>query len=375
MKPIKLYFSITYLILLQTCLSPSIGQSLKPESEYKDFVILFDKNWKPLRIACTSGEIQWNKDSKETSLGASLSENGKPGLDISCDIIYVRRIHMTLEEARNYYLKHYTTLSTRLPIADYYYNPVKSDNNKDKSLCVPGDSHFIYHKLFNPNSSDLACQSWMQYSTYMAINSKGVDSLITQGYEVYLNMDGTPNYDIYKRNLGDYGFYSDFLRNNGKDDDIYFFNFTYKGHVYFRIINSYLHKACFVTDPFNHKKAIAIVVRNDGSVDYITGEFDDLIERYKSGNLPRILTNTQEFIDFFLQKYPYLYFWSIDKVMRDPATDLIKVSDFNNNAQTFASTISSVYFLPQRIWTTLIDEQNKSWIDSNSSLVYGDKFY
>ena len=371
MKKIKSTFALSFLLLLQVCQSPLIGQTLKPESSYKKFVILFDKNWKPLRIKCTSGEKVWFKDGEGYSL-AGLNGNDL-GIDITCDVFYVRSLEMTDEEANNYNNKNYTILTSRFPIKDYYMNPVKSDNNK--SLCVPGSSPFSYHKLFNPNSSNAACQSWMQNATYMSISSNGTDSLVTQGYKAYLNTDGTPNYDVYERNYGDYNLYSTcLLRNSGRDDDIYFFDFLYKKNTYAKIINGALYKACFITDPFNHKKAIAIVLRNDGSVDYITGEFEDLIQRYENGNLPRILTATQEFIDYFLAKYPNLIFWSIEKAMRDPAADLTRVSEFNNNAQTFASIMSSVYLRPQRIWSTLIDEQNKSWVNSNSSIVYTDLF-
>ena len=119
---------------------------------------------------------------------------------------------------------------------------------------------------------------------------------------------------------------------------------------------------------------MAVVVRNDGSVDYIVGEFDDLYKRYWDGNLPRIETNTTKFVKDYIAKYPYLLLWNIKKTTFNVKEETGKIGDAGSDVSFFAKLIEKAYLVEQGVWSTLIDKDH-TWLDPTSTLIGAEVFF
>ena len=345
-----------------------VAQTLIPESEYKKFMIQFDINWKVLRITCSDGSKIWNNNG---TMNQFYNINGN-GNDITCDVHFSRFIYMTTQEALDYTYKHKTTISTKNCAADLYLEPVKNENDNS---CHFIDLKQMYHAFFHRNNN-MDTQSFMQYVSYLAITQEGVDSIVTEGYLAFINKNGTPIKDEYNRHYKNFLLNSYCLQNSpGRSDDIYVFDSYYKDNLYMRVVNGSMRKACFIIDPYDSKKCMAVLLNYDGSADYIVGEFADLWNRWwKENNVPRVLTNTEGFIKSFLSKYSNLVLWSIQKPMKDPYNDLVRMEKFQNDAQLFASIIPDAYFKPEGLWSTLVETQGSTWINTNDDKYYSPDF-
>lgn len=377
-KSTKILFSIGILALAITF--SSYAQGLEPEKETSAFVLFFDADWRVLRIGSmdTTKKVfpAFNKDGtpNPNRLSAVYDFDEKYRFkSIKCYMRYQRMIALTQQEASDYVRYKRTSLGSRSSVRDYYLNYQKVDGSSD---CKEVITKVAYHPLFNKNTSkDLPLQSYMQKPTFMAISSNGKDSLVADGYSLLMNEDGKPEYDAYVRHYGNYQMISVcYAQDYGRQDDIYEFQFQYKNKEYIRIISSRMAKACFLIDPNNPKNAMAVVVRNDGSVDYIVGELDDLYKRYWSGNLPRIETNTTKFVKDYIAKYPYLLLWNIQKTTYNVKEETGKIGDAGSDVSFFASLIEKAYLVEQGVWSTLIDKDH-TWLDPTSTLIGAEVFF
>ena len=367
----------------------SKSQKLEPEKISYTFAIYFDNNWKVISIGCrdTSNKIF----PKQNSVDGSIIENEHSSKFLfsyfvaknerQCKISFLRLIALTNDEATSYQKYKKTTLSVRSSIRDYYCTFVEKKvvdlQNKESINCEQQVTQFKYHALFNPNtdySKNAPVQSYMQKGSFMAITKAGLDSIVTEGYTAFLNEDGSPKQDLYLRHYGDFtltGSCSQY--NSGRGDDVYFFTFQYRKREYLRIVSGNLYKACFLTDPNDSKNSMAMVVREDGSVDYIVGELEDLYTRYFKDNLPRIETNTTAFVKTMISKYPNLLLWSILKPTRNLPTDVVKFGEITDVSE-FAMLLQKSYLINQSLWGTLIDN-NGTWTNSNSDELLSEVFF
>ena len=374
----SILFSIGILVL--TVSFSSYAQRLEPEQETSSYVIFFDADWRVLRIASidTTKKVfpAFNRDGtpNPNRRSAVYGFNEKFRFNsIKCFMRYQRMLLLTEKEASDYVKYGRTSISARSSVRDYYLNYQKVDGSSD---CKDVITKVAYHPLFNKASSrDLPLQSYMQKPTFMAITSSGKDSLVADGYTLFMDEDGKPNHDVYLRHYGNYimaGFC--YPQDYGRQDDIYEFEFQYKNKGYIRVVSSRMAKACFLIDPYNTKNAMAVVVRNDGSVDYIVGEYDDLYKRYWGGNLPRIETNTTQFLKDYIAKYPYLLLWNIQKTTFNVKEETGKIGDAGSDVSFFARLIEKAYLTEQGVWSTLIDNDH-TWLDPNSMLIGAEVFF
>ncbi|MCX6167659.1 MAG: hypothetical protein NT021_06700 [Sphingobacteriales bacterium] len=366
-------FLVSFLLLF---IKPLTAQTLAPASEYKVFYIYYDKDWTPLLIACggTGGKSDLNNSSNKIWTVNGVATNRyqlTPKSFRSCDFIYNRVIRLTVSEALNYTTKRFTKVSTSTPVWDYYYSPTMGANN----ICVPSPLPANYnYNQFTTNSGELAIQTYMQRADFMGLSKDGKDTIGAQGYVMYMDSTGVPMVDRYYRSKGDYKMIGVCDHGNyGRSDDFYEFFFYYKGKEYMRILNANTFKAFFVQDPGNSKKAMAVVLRDDGSVDYIAGEFQDLLDRYLSNSLPRVETNTTKFVTDFLTNNPNLIFWSLAKPYRGGTDGIVRAQDFANNPSLFAEILTKIYLEPQKLWATLIDNEN-TWVDPSNTKILVEDF-
>ena len=386
----KIYY-ISILITLLLATKNVRSQQLTPEKNIKLYEIDFDKNFKVLGIVCRdtahkifpkisrSGEVLPNTYSFGYRFCCYAEENFR------CRFSFFRLILMTDDEALAYIRTKETTLSYKgaAGIRDYYMIQEAVSNK-----CKPAAGEYKYHALFNPEyisngniRATMPLSRFFQSASYMGITASGTDSIVSQGYCALLEKDGSPMYDFYQRIYGDFEFFSYCNANrSGSQNDIYVFKFLFKGHEYFRVASGNLYKALWLTDPYNDKSSMIAVDRNDGSVDYIVGELNDLYERYIDNNLPRVQTNTTLFLKNMLSKYPNLVLWNILKPTRNFNTDLVKFGDIPKDLAYFAKLLEGGYLQNQSLWMTLLDtggpaDNNRTWKDPNDRYFYADVLY
>ena len=367
-------------ILMFSVSTGSYAQGLEPEQESSTYVMFFDADWKVLRIASmdTTKKVfpAFNRDGtpnpNRLSAGYTFDEKFRFN-SIKCSMRYQRMLLLTEKEASDYVEYGKTSISARSSVRDYYLDFQKVDGSSD---CQPVITNVAYHPLFNRDSSkEFPLQAYMQRPTFMAITSSGQDSIVADGYTLFMDENGKPANDGYKRHYGDYLMVGSVSpQDYGRQDDIYIFEFRYKSKEYITIVSSLMYKAFFLTDPYNSKNSMAVVVRNDGSVDYIVGELDDLYKRYWNGNLPRIETNTTQFLNDYIAKYPYLLLWNIKKTTFNLKEETGKIGDAGSDVSFFARLIENAYLVEQGVWNTLIDNDH-TWLDPTSTLIGAEVFF
>jgi hypothetical protein len=287
------------IVLLQIALISSIARTQITHNNITDardcyYTLYFSKSWKPLFIK--EGKVLRNGEYKWVEQNESAFKHSFCDYDTA---FYYRFIFLRKSELQSYINNGETNISENKDFADFHTVYIKGQG-------TIGDSKR---------------QFFGQRCTFMGLNSRGEDSISTQGVRYWVEKNGLCSKQEYFRTYKEYELISGVI-GNGEDCDKqnrgYWYSWSKDHQEIMHVFSSKVNKAFFIRRPDNNQCIAAYFIFGNNStfyepkVHWVVGDYKYLLERFYGGDPVHANGNSNETGDFlkaYWRDYPGTLFF------------------------------------------------------------------